>query len=263
MALLTDLPDPQWVMASDGVRLATYDFGDDPSAPVVVAVHGFSSSAADNWVITGWVRDLTDAGFRVLAYDQRGHGASGKPHDPSAYSMDQLVADLETVVDTWLLDDVGYLGYSLGGRVGWFGAIELPHHITRAVLGGISDGDRLAGFDLDAARLHAATGAPIADRLTHAYVSVAERNPANDVEALIALVEGMRGGAQPDPAEAPQQPVLFATGTEDSIIDISRELAAATPHGRFLEIPGRTHFNAPPSREFRRAGVEFLREGLE
>jgi pimeloyl-ACP methyl ester carboxylesterase len=177
--------------------------------------------------------------------------------------MDQLVADLEAVIDTWLLDDVGYLGYSLGGRVGWFGAIDLPHHITRAVLGGISDGDRLAGFDLDAARRHAATGAPIADRLTNAYVSVAERNPANDLEALIALVEGMRGGAQPDPAEAPRQPVLFATGSDDSIIGISRELAAATPRGRFLEIPGRSHFNAPPSGEFRRAGVDFLLEGVE
>ena len=262
MSALTDLPDPQWVMANDGVRLATYAFGDDPSAPVVVAVHGFSSSAADNWVITGWVRDLTNAGFRVLAYDQRGHGASGKPHEPGAYTMSRFVADLETVIDTWLLDDVGYLGYSLGARVGWFGAIDLPHHVTRAVLGGVSDGDRLTGFDLDAARRHAATGAPIADRLTNAYVSVAERNPANDVEALIALIEGMRGGGRPDPAEVPQQPVLFATGSEDSIIDISRRLAAAAPHGEFLEIPGRTHFNAPPSGAFRRAGVAFLRAGV-
>jgi pimeloyl-ACP methyl ester carboxylesterase len=258
MALLHDLPAPQWVMATDGVRLATYDFGDDPSAPVVVAVHGFSSSAADNWVVTGWVRDLTRAGFRVLAYDQRGHGASGKPHDPSAYTMSRLVADLETVIDTWLLDDAAYLGYSLGGRVGWFGAIDLPHHLTRAVLGGVSDGDRLTGFDLDAARRHAATGSPIDDRLTHAYVSMAERNPANDLEALIALIEGMRDGGQPDPAEVPQQPVLFATGTDDPIIGISRDLAAATPRGEFVEIPNRTHFSAPPSADFRRAGVEFL-----
>jgi pimeloyl-ACP methyl ester carboxylesterase len=258
MSLLSELPAPRIVMASDGVPLASYEFGDDPAASVVVAVHGFSSSAIDNWVVTGWIRDLARAGFRVIAYDQRGHGASGKPHEPSAYSMPQLVADLEAVIDTWLLDDVRYLGYSLGGRVGWFGSIELPHRIARAVLGGISDGDRLSGFDLDAARRHARDGSPIADRLTHAYVSVAERNPANDIEALIALIEGMRGGAQPDPGETPSQPVLFATGTDDSIIGISRELAAATPHGEFIEIPGRNHFNAPPSGDFRRAGVEFL-----
>lgn len=251
------LPPPKLVMASDGVRLASYEFGDDPAAPVVLAVHGFSSSASDNWVATGWVRELRRAGLRVIAYDQRGHGASGKPHEPSAYTMTQLVADLEAVIDTWLLDDVAYLGYSLGARVGWFGAIEVPHRIARAVLGGISDGD-LGGFDLDAARRRARDGTPIADRLTNAYVSVAERNPANDVEALIALIEGMRGDLVPEPGETPQQPVLFATGAEDPILGVSRDLAAATPHGAFLEIPGRNHFNAPTAGGFRRAGVEFL-----
>ncbi len=255
---MDELPPPQLVMASDGVRLATYDIGDDPSAPLVVAVHGFSSSAADNWVRTGWVRDLTRAGFRVLAYDQRGHGASGKPHDPAAYTMAQLVSDLESVLDAWLVDEAAYLGYSLGGRVGWFGAIELPHLLTRAVLGGVSDGERLTGFDIATARRHVADGSPIADRLTRAYVSIAERNPANDLEALVALIEGMRSGDQPDPHETPQQPVLFATGTEDPVIGISRELAAASPQGRFFEIPGRHHFNAPTSGEFRRAGVAFL-----
>ena len=248
---------PHMVMASDGVRLATYEFGDDPSAPVVLAVHGFSSSAADNWVATGWVRDLLRAGLRVIAYDQRGHGASGKPHESSAYTMTQLVADLETVIDTWLLDDVAYLGYSLGARVGWFGAIEVPHHVTRAVLGGISDGD-LSGFDLDAARRRARDGSAISDRLTNAYVAVAERNPANDIEALIALIGGMRGDLVLDAAETPQQPVLFATGADDPILGVSRELAAATPRAEFLEIPGRNHFNAPTAGDFRRAGVEFL-----
>jgi pimeloyl-ACP methyl ester carboxylesterase len=260
MSLLAGAPHPITVMASDGVPLATYDFGpDDPLAPVVLAVHGFSSGALDNWVSTGWVRDLGQAGFRVIAYDQRGHGASGKPHDPAAYSTQQLVADLESVVDTWLLDDIAYLGYSLGARVGWFGALEIPQHIRRGVLGGLSDGDRLNDFDLAAARRHIADGTPIEDRLTAAYVRVAQRNPANDIEALIALIEGTHGDLQPDPADPPQQPMLYATGSDDSIIELSRELAAASPHGEFVEIPGRDHFTAPPSGEFRRAGIAFLR----
>jgi pimeloyl-ACP methyl ester carboxylesterase len=259
VSLLSDLPAPQTVMASDGVPLATYSFG-EPSDPVVLAVHGFSSSAADNWVVTGWVRDLMRAGLRVIAYDQRGHGASGAPHDPAAYTMAQLVSDMEVVVDTWLLDDVRYLGYSLGARVGWFGAIELPHLVTRAVLGGISEGD-LSTFDLDAARRHAADGTPVEHPLTNAYVTMAERNPRNDVLALVALIEGMRSGAVPDEGEAPGQPVLFATGSDDPVLGISRRLAEATPGSAFLELPGRNHFNAPTSAEFRRAGVEFLAAG--
>ena len=72
----------------------------------MLCVHGFASSCQDNWVSTGWVRDLTRAGFRVLGVDQRGHGASDKPHDPRDYTMDALVGDLLTVLDTYLLDTI-------------------------------------------------------------------------------------------------------------------------------------------------------------
>jgi hypothetical protein len=71
----------------------------------------------------------------------------------------------------------------------------------------------------------------------------------------------MRGGVQPDPENPPQQPVLFATGSEDSILEKSRALAAAAPQGTFFEIPGRNHFNAPTSKDFRAAALEFLESG--
>ena len=89
-------------------------------------MHGFASSCRDNWVNTGWVRDLTRAGFRVLGVDQRGHGLSDKPHDPHDYTMDALVGDLLTVLETYLLDSVLYAGYSLGGRVGWQLLVDAP-----------------------------------------------------------------------------------------------------------------------------------------
>jgi len=255
---LTVMPSPQFVMSADGHRIATYSWGDD-GAETVLCVHGFASSCRDNWVDTGWVRDLTRAGFRVLGVDQRGHGASDKPHDPLGYTMDALVGDLLTVLDTHLLDSVLYAGYSLGGRVGWQLLVDAPHRVTRAVLGGIPDGRPLARLDLDQARAYAESGVAITDRVTQNYVTLAERVPGNDLGVLVALAEGMRlGDADPDPARPPQQPVLFATGTEDAILERSRHLASAAPHGEFSEIPGRHHFNAPGSRDFRGAALEFL-----
>lgn len=244
-------------MSADGVAIATYEWG-DPDAPVVVAVHGFASSAIANWHVTGWTRELTRAGFRVIAIDQRGHGASDKPHDPAAYSMEILVADLLGVVDTHLIDDFALLGYSLGARVGWHTALELPERLTRAVLGGIPSGDPLTRFLVDEARGFVAGGARSGDRLTMTYLDMAAGMPDNDLGALVSLVEGMRGGIQPDAGDPPQQPVLFATGTEDPILEQSRQLAQATPHGSFLPIPDRNHFNAPTSKAFRVGGVEFL-----
>lgn len=251
-------PEPQIVMTADGLSLATYDFSGDLDAPVVFAVHGFASSAVANWQATGWARELVRDGYRLIGLDQRGHGLSDKPHEPSAYTMELLVSDVLAVLDTYLLDEVAFVGYSLGARVGWHAALELPTRISRAVLGGIPDGDPLTRFRLDEARAHIETGAPVSDRLTQAYLTMAASIPGNDLRALIALVEGMRGTTQPDPDNPPLQPLLFATGSEDAILEKSRALAAAAPRGSFFEIPGRNHFNAPTSGDFRTKALEFL-----
>ncbi|MFT4211508.1 MAG: alpha/beta fold hydrolase [Microbacterium sp.] len=253
------MPEPQYVMSADGLRLATYSWGDDADA-TVLAVHGFASSTRDNWVSTGWVRDLLRAGYRVLALDQRGHGASEKPHDPRDYALRALVGDVETVLDTYLVDTARYVGYSLGARVGWEVARDLEDRLERVVLGGVPDGVPLSRLDLTQARAFVVDGTPVTDPVTQNYVQLIERVGGNDLGALLAIAEGMRsaGEADPDPAAAPAQPILFATGTLDGIIEGSRALAAACPQGRFVEIPGRHHFNAPGSRVFREAGIGFL-----
>lgn len=254
----TEMPAPSFVMSEEGYQLATYAWG-EPDAEPVLCVHGFASSCRDNWVDTGWVRDLTRAGYRVIGVDQRGHGASDKPHDPRAYSMDAFVADLVVVLDTYLVDEVRYVGYSLGARVGWQLAVDHPEHVRRAVLGGIPDGRPLARLQIDQARAYAEDGIPVEDPVTQNYVTLAERVHGNDLRALVALTEGMRlGDADPDPERPPVQPVLFATGSEDAILPRSRALAAKAPNGVFEEIPGRHHFNTPGSRVFRQTAIPFL-----
>ena len=252
-----EIPAPVLVMSPDGLKLATYSFG-DMDAPTVVAVHGFASSGLLNWHASGWVRDLTRAGYRVVAIDQRGHGASDKPHDPAGYTMELLVSDLIAVLDTYMIDETALVGYSLGARVSWHAALELPDRVTRVVLGGIPDGDPLTRFQIDEARAYIDSGDHVSDRLTGAYLTMAGGIPGNDLSALVSLVEGMRGGPQPLASNAPPQPVLFATGSEDKILEKSRALAALVPGSQFFEIPGRNHFNAPTSRAFRDAALAFL-----
>ncbi|WP_373459549.1 alpha/beta fold hydrolase [Microbacterium sp. SORGH_AS_0862] len=142
------MPDPRYVMVGEGHRIATYSWG-EPDAPTAVVVHGFASSTRDNWVSTGWVRDLQRAGFRVVGLDQRGHGASDKPHEARDYDLRELARDVEAVMDTYLIDDAVYVGYSLGARVGWEVLRDLPERVLRAVLGGVPDGVPLARLDLD------------------------------------------------------------------------------------------------------------------
>lgn len=259
LKMLTEMPEPQYIMVGDGYRMATYTWG-DPGDPTVVLVHGFASSARDNWVNTGWVRDLTRAGYHVLAVDQRGHGLSDKPHDPAAYRPRALAADIEAVLDTYLVDQAFYVGYSLGARVGWEVAQDFAARIDRVVLGGVPDGIPLARLDLDQVRAYVTDGTPVTDTVTQNYIALSDRVSGNDLHALLAIAEGMRASRMidPDPSHAPEQPVLLATGSEDAIIDGSRALAHACAQGRFVEIPGRHHFNTPGARAFREAALEFL-----
>ncbi|GAA3935818.1 alpha/beta fold hydrolase [Microbacterium soli] len=262
LADLTRMPAPQFVEVGEGVALATYSWG-QPDAPVVVLVHGFASSTADTWLHTGWVRMLKDEGFRILGIDLRGHGASEKPHDGAGYAVGSLAHDVEAVLETFLIDEALYVGYSLGARVGWQVLQDLGDRIPRGVLGGVPDGIPLDRLDVDQVCRYADEGVPVTDPDTLDYIALAERVPGNDLHALLALAEGMRGSqaVDPDPAHAPRQPVLFATGSEDGVLDGSRRLAEAAPQGSFFTIPGRHHFNAPGSKAFRLAALEFLRAG--
>jgi len=259
--LIPEMPSPQYVMSQEGFRIATYTWGEE-DAPVVMAVHGFASSCRDNWVSTGWVSTLVRAGYRVLGVDQRGHGQSEKPHEAEDYTMPALVADLEAIIDTYMIEPILYLGYSLGARVGWHLASERPLRVERAVLGGIPDGRPLGRLDLAQARAYIDDGTAVTDPATQNYVRLAERVPDNDLSALVALAGGMRfGDENPDMGNPPEQPVLVAAGTDDTIFDDSKRLASLLPQGAFIEIPGRHHFNAPGARQFKQAGVEFLRSG--
>ena len=135
----------------------------------------------------------------------------------------------------------------------------MPDHVERAVLGGIPDGRPLGRVKIDQARAYAEHGTPVEDPITLDYIRLGERVRDNDLRALVALAEGMRfGDADPDPTDPPHQRILFATGTEDPIIERSRRLADSAPNGAFVEIPGRHHFNAPGSRVFRQAALDFL-----
>src|SRR5262249_16930169 len=78
----------------DGFDLAFIDV--KPAAGVaepVLLVHGFASSHSVNWITPGWVKTLTEAGYRVIAFDNRGHGASSKSYDTADYTPEKMAGD--------------------------------------------------------------------------------------------------------------------------------------------------------------------------
>ena len=75
--------------APDGVELAYQQFGE--GRPLVL-VHGFSSDS-QQWIDHGLAAAFAAPGYRVIMPDLRGHGASGRPHEASAYPPDVLMGN--------------------------------------------------------------------------------------------------------------------------------------------------------------------------
>src|SRR5690606_35594137 len=96
-----------------GVELTWRELGH--GRPLLL-IHGYFSNAEVNWLRYGHARLLADAGFRVIMPDLRGHGQSGKPHEPAFYPPDRLADDGFDLVAHLDLVDYDLAGYSLGAR---------------------------------------------------------------------------------------------------------------------------------------------------
>ena len=103
------------VTASDGVKLAVYEAG-NPAGPEILFIHGFSQCALCwNWQFED--KDLLRQ-FRLTAFDIRGHGASGKPHDPARYGDDRVFAeDVRRVMQALGLERPVLVAWSYAGRI--------------------------------------------------------------------------------------------------------------------------------------------------
>ncbi|MBV2365617.1 alpha/beta fold hydrolase [Streptomonospora nanhaiensis] len=219
----------------------------------VLLVHGFGSDFELNWERTGWVRAL--AGRPLIGCDLRGHGRSGKPHDPAAYTPEAMAGDLVRLLDAVGAERADVVGYSMGARLAWELALAHPGRVRRAVLGGFGPADAFAGADLD--RLGADANSPFG-RVFRAGAAL----PGADTAALEACARGQAAHPfRPDPAPR-GVPLLFAAGDRDDLAAGAPVLAARTG-GTLARVPGRDHRTAVAAQAMKRAAAQFLAAGPE
>ena len=85
--------------------------------PPVVLQHGFTSSI-DGWYRNGYV-DALKGSYQLILVNARGHGRSDKPHESAAYAYERRAEDVLTVLDDLGVARAHYVGYSMGGRIGY------------------------------------------------------------------------------------------------------------------------------------------------
>ena len=209
---------------SDGVRLRYLSGG---NGDTVVLLHGFSGSAEGLYLRPGTFDALADAGYRVIALDQRGHGNSEKPHDPDAYGR-EMVEDVRRLLDHLDVDQAHLAGYSMGAKVAATFLVEYPDRVRSIVLGGY--------------------GWPwLSTRRTIDEANEQMRNrdvlPGNDLQALAAVSVGMYDlTPAADDLRSNEVPAIAIIGDRDEAVpeEDQETLAATMANLEVIIIPG-TH----------------------
>lgn len=127
------------VVTGDGTRLNVVRYGNDDVATVVF-LHGFCLDWHSLLPQIAAVRASFGNSVRIVAYDHRGHGASG--HAPSStYTVDRLAEDLGDVLHaTESGGPLVLVGHSMGGMVALRYAVTHPNSVTGLVLCATSGG---------------------------------------------------------------------------------------------------------------------------
>jgi pimeloyl-ACP methyl ester carboxylesterase len=246
----------------DEVTIAFLDQGE--GEPIVL-VHGFASNKEVNWVLPGWVSTLTGAGRRVIALDNRGHGASSKLYDPAAYHSSIMAEDVRALLDHLSLSRADVMGYSMGARITAYLALAHPQRVRSAVLGGL--GFHLVGeggigglgpSETIAQGLEAPSLADVTDPTARLFRSFAEQT-RSDRRALAACLRGSRQTLSRAEVARIVVPLLVAVGAKDLIAGSPHELAALVPGAQALEIPNRDHMLAVGDKAFKAGVLEFLK----
>lgn len=238
--------------------------------PLLLA-HGWTGSKED---FADWMLPLADAGYHVVVPDHRGHGASAKPDDERAYSLDIFAADVVGLADVLGWDRFVLLGHSMGGMVAQKVAMAHAHRLVGLVLmdthHGPVDVDRsVVDLGIEMARTHGT--AAIADVMamatepgpleTEAYRRVCAERPGHferGIEMTRVASAAMYAAMLDEMAETPSRldalaalavPTLVLVGDQDlPFVPASEALAAAIPGARYEVLADAGHspqFEAP------------------
>ncbi|TCD14575.1 alpha/beta fold hydrolase [Oricola cellulosilytica] len=243
---------------NENLTLSYLDEGDPAGAPVLL-IHGFASSKTVNWIGPGWVKTLGEAGYRVIAFDNRGHGESDKPHDGAAYVPEKMAGDAAALLRHLEIASAHVMGYSMGARISAFLALQSPEMVRSVVLGGLGIGmvEGLGGWEGIADALLAESIDDVTHPRGRMFRAFADQTGSDRV-ALAACIRTSRKKLTEEQVGSIDAPALIAIGTRDDIAGSAGELARLMRDARVLDIPNRDHMLAVGDRVFKKGVLEFL-----
>ena len=272
-AAVAEHPPTGRFLDSEGTRIHYLDWG---SGEPVLLIHGFTLDIETGWLQPGVAATLRRMGYRVVAYDNRGHGRSDRPHDSASYGPVE-VDDAIRLLDHLGIEKAHVVGWSRGGFLANRIAAWHPGRVLTLTLGGWGESgtndsaipeaarDQTAAM-LDAADFHTMVQGVLPDsspdEVERWAALLAERN---DPRALAAVVRA--GSSWPVLSEeellANEIPALAIVGDRDFLRSQVTSMAAVMSDLEEIVLPGASHGTTLSRPEFVTALVGFLRKHPE
>jgi pimeloyl-ACP methyl ester carboxylesterase len=250
--------------SSDGVSLAYVDEApaDGATRPdPVLLIHGFASNVPTNWINPGWVQELKSQGYRVAAFDNRGHGQSAKLYALEDYGAPLMAEDARRLLDHLGIARAHVMGYSMGARIAAFLALAHPDRVKSLVFGGLGINmvRGMAGTGPIAHALEAPSIDDVKNQAARTFRAFAEQTKS-DLKALAACIRSARAPITAEALGTLRCPVLVAVGEDDVVGGPAPDLAALIPGAQAFVIPGRDHNKAVGDRSYKAEVGRFLAE---
>lgn len=129
----------------NGVKLHVVTDGPEGGTPVIL-LHGFPEF---HYGWRGQIPALAEAGFRVIAPDQRGYNLSDKPKGVSAYNVDTLAKDVVGLFDHFGIQKARLVGHDWGAVVAWTVALNHPERLEKLTILNVPHPDVMRRFILE------------------------------------------------------------------------------------------------------------------
>lgn len=258
----------QYFETDDGVRL---HYSDQGAGEPVILLHGYAMNQDLSWRDAGLI-DALASQYRVIALDFRGHGLSGKPHDPDAYGL-EVTHDVVRLMDYLGIPRAHLIGKSMGGMVTLKVVAEYPDRVISAIpcaMGWVRPwGANVAaqaaltasleegkGFDPLLRRLEADGGQPSWLKVQTVNLLVGYINDKIALAKLTARLTDLIVSER----ELRQNtvPTLAIIGSRDPLLADAERLACTMAHSQLLMLPGADHFFISDSPDYLPQVLQFL-----
>lgn len=257
---------------SNGIRLQYMESGVPAGEPVIL-VHGFAVNATLQWSLPGITRTLNDR-YRVIQFDNRGHGRSERPKEADQYGM-EMVHDIARLMEHLQIEKAHIVGYSMGAFLTHKFAATYPGKVKSIVLGGagwLRDGQATDIMDEISESLRTrksleplfrALHPPDARPITPQALQAASKMALliNDPVALSHVAKGMKQlKLNEDEMKSVKVPTLCIVGERDPLCETARLLDGQRPKLKMHYIKGAHHMNAFELPVFKESLLTFLKE---